>query len=57
MVREGRAASVSAAVATALLRDREQESLRTVVDNLLAETGGPLSAHERGEARRDLGLA
>jgi Arc/MetJ-type ribon-helix-helix transcriptional regulator len=56
-VRERRAASVSAYVAAALEEKAKLEHLREMLDDMLAETGGPLSAAERRDADQALGLA
>lgn len=57
MVRDGEAASISGAVAHALARHRETETMEDFLDELLAATGGPATALEIAEARRDLGLS
>jgi Arc/MetJ-type ribon-helix-helix transcriptional regulator len=55
-VREGRAASVSAYVASALEEKIKLDELSALLDEMLAESGGPLTAAERREADRALGL-
>lgn len=54
-VAEGRAASVSAYVAAALEEKSKLDDLATLLDEMLAETGGPLSAAEAAAADRGLG--
>lgn len=54
-VAEGRAASVSAYVAAALEEKAKLEDLASLLDEMLAETGGGLSARERKAADRALG--
>jgi antitoxin ParD1/3/4 len=54
-VAEGRAASVSAYVAAALEEKAKLDDLASLLDEMLAETGGPLSARERRQADRALG--
>ena len=56
-VRQGRARSVSAYVASALIEQEKVDDLAALLDDMLAETGGPLSAAERLSADRELGLA
>jgi Arc/MetJ-type ribon-helix-helix transcriptional regulator len=51
-VKEGRAASVSAYVAAALDEKAKLDDLRSMLDEMLAETGGPLTARERRAAAR-----
>lgn len=55
-VRQGRAASVSAYVATALEEKIKLDELSTLLDEMLAETGGPLTPMERRAADRALGV-
>ena len=55
-VRQGRAASVSAYVASALEEKAKLDELATLLEEMLAETGGPLSAAERRAADRALGV-
>jgi hypothetical protein len=55
-VREGRAASLSAYVADALEEKVKLDDLAALLDEMLAETGGPLTAAERRRADRDLGV-
>lgn len=54
-VAEGRAASVSAYVAHALEETAKLDDLASLLDKMLAETGGPLTAKERKAADRALG--
>jgi Arc/MetJ-type ribon-helix-helix transcriptional regulator len=56
-VRQGRAASVSAYVASALEEKAKLDELSALLDEMLAESGGPLSAAERREADQALGLS
>lgn len=56
-VRKGRAASVSAYVATALEERAKLDELETLLSEMLAESGGPLTAAERRAADRSLGIA
>jgi Arc/MetJ-type ribon-helix-helix transcriptional regulator len=55
-VRRGRAPSVSAYVA-ALEEKAKLDELSTLLDEMLAESGGPLSAAERRDADQTLGLS
>jgi antitoxin ParD1/3/4 len=54
-VAEGRASSVSAYVARALEEQTKLEDLHSLLEEMLAETGGPLTAAERRAADRALG--
>jgi len=54
-VAEGKAASVSAYVAAALEEKAKLDDLASLLDEMLAETGGPLTARERKAADRALG--
>ena len=54
-VAEGRAASVSAYVARALEEKAKLDDLASLLDEMLAESGGPLTARERKAADRALG--
>lgn len=54
-VRSGRAASVSAYVAAALEEKVKLDELSTLLDEMLAESGGPLTVAERRAADRALG--
>jgi antitoxin ParD1/3/4 len=54
-VAEGRAASVSAYVAQALTEQAKLDDLASLLTEMLAETGGPLTAAERRAADRALG--
>lgn len=56
-VRQGRAASVSAYVASALEEKAKLDELSTLLDEMLAESGGPLSPSERRAADRALGVS
>ena len=55
-VRKGRAASVSAYVAAALEEKAKLDDLASLLDEMLAESGGPLTAAERRAADQALGL-
>ena len=55
-VRHGRAASVSAYVAAALEEKAKLDDLSALLDEMLAESGGPLTATERRAADRHLGV-
>ena len=55
-VARGRAASVSAYVAEALEEKAKLDDLAALLQAMLAETGGPMTAAERREADRSLGL-
>ena len=55
-VRKGRAASVSAYVASALEEKVKLDDLASLLSEMLAESGGPLSAAERRAADRTLGV-
>ena len=55
-VRKGRAASVSAYVAAALEEKAKLDDLASLLDEMLAESGGPLTAAERRAADKALGL-
>ncbi len=54
-VAEHRAKSVSAYVAAALEEKAKLDDLASLLDEMLAETGGPLRARERRQADRALG--
>jgi antitoxin ParD1/3/4 len=54
-VAEGRATSVSAYVAHALEEQAKLDDLASLLDEMLAESGGPLTARERKAADRALG--
>lgn len=56
-VRAGRADSVSAYVAAALEEKAKLDELAELLAEMLAETGGPLSARERHVADEALGVA
>ncbi len=55
-VRQGRAASVSAYVAAALEEKVKLDELSALLDEMLAESGGPLTPAERRAADRALGV-
>ena len=54
-VADGRASSVSAYVARALEEQAKLDDLASLLEDMLAETGGPLTAEERKAADRALG--
>ncbi len=54
-VTEGRSSSVSAYVAEALEAKSTLDDLASLLDEMLAQTGGPLSADEQAAADRALG--
>jgi len=54
-VAEGRAASVSGYVAHALEEQAKLDDLASLLDEMLAETGGPLTTSEKSAADRALG--
>ncbi|HEY6506477.1 MAG TPA: hypothetical protein VIY56_00605 [Vicinamibacterales bacterium] len=56
-VKQGRAASVSAYVASALDEKAKLDDLSALLDEMLAESGGPLSAAEVRAADRAIGVA
>lgn len=56
-VRSGRAKSVSAYVADALEEKVKLDDLAELLDEMLADSGGPLKPAERRAADRSLGLA
>lgn len=56
-VRAGRASSVSAYIAAALEEKVTRDDLMAMFDEMLAETGGPLTAAEIRAADRKLGYA
>ena len=55
-VKAGRAESVSAYVTSAIAEKAKNEDLADLLQEMLAETGGPLTATERRDADRALGL-
>lgn len=55
-VREGRAPSISAYVAAALEEKAKLDDLKVMLDEMLAETGGPLNARECEAADAALGI-
>jgi Arc/MetJ-type ribon-helix-helix transcriptional regulator len=56
-VKKGRAESVSAYVAAALEEKSKLDELHELLQEMLAETGGPLSAREREAADAALGVS
>ena len=54
-VAQGRASSVSAYVADAIEQKSKLDDLASLLDEMLAHTGGPLTAQEVAEADRVLG--
>ncbi len=54
-VAEGRSSSVSAYVAQAMEEKAKLDDLASLLDEMLAATGGPLTASERRAADRALG--
>ena len=56
-VRKGRAPSVSAYVAAALEEKSKLDELDELLQEMLAESGGPLSAREREAADAALGVS
>lgn len=56
-VRSGQADSVSAYVAAALEEKVKLDDLAALLDEMLGESGGPLTAVERRAADRALGVA
>lgn len=55
-VRRGRAASVSAYVASAVAKQAESDDLAAMLDEMLAASGGPMTRTERAWADGALGL-
>lgn len=55
-VRRGRASSVSAYIAAAIEEKAKLDDLATLLDEMLAASGGPLTATERHAADRALGV-
>lgn len=55
-VRAGQAPSVSAYVAAAIDEKAKKDTLASLLDEMLRETGGPMTAAERRWADRTLGL-
>ena len=55
-VRKGRAASVSAYVASALEEKAKLDDLAALLDEMLAKSGGPLTPAERRAADKALGI-
>ncbi len=56
-VRRGHAPSVSAYVAVALEEKAKLDELSTLLEEMLAESGGPLTGAERRAVDRELGAA
>jgi hypothetical protein len=56
-VSRGHAASISAFVAAAIDEKAKLGELATLLDEMLAESGGPLTAAERRAADRALGIS
>ena len=56
-VREGRAPSISAYVASALEEKAKLDELDKMLDEMLGETGGPLTDREQAAASAALGIA
>ena len=56
-VRSGRASSVSAYVADAIEEKAKLADLASLLDEMLSESGGPLSVAEQRSADRMLGVA
>ena len=56
-VRRGRATSVSAYIAAAVEEKSKLYDLAALLDEMLAASGGPLSAAERRAADRALGIS
>jgi Arc/MetJ-type ribon-helix-helix transcriptional regulator len=56
-VRSGRSASVSAYIASAVEEKAKLEDLATLLREMLAESGGPLTEAERRQADEALGVA
>jgi hypothetical protein len=55
-VRQGKAKSVSAYVASAIEHKAKLDDLAALLDEMLAESGGPLTAAEKRAADRALGI-
>ncbi len=55
-VERGRATSVSAYIASALEEKAKHDELADLLDEMLAETGGPLTTAERRAADQSLGM-
>lgn len=55
-VREGRAPSISAYVAAALEEKAKLDDLEAMLDEMLAQTGGPLTERERVATDEALGV-
>jgi Arc/MetJ-type ribon-helix-helix transcriptional regulator len=56
-VRTGRASSVSAYIAAAIEEKSQKESLVELLDEMLLQTGGPMTSAERRKADRLLGIS
>ena len=55
-VRSGREKSVSGYIARAMEDRAKNDDLAALLEEMLEETGGPPTADERRQARRDMGL-
>lgn len=55
-VKERKAASVSAYVEAAVAEKAKQDDLAAMLDEMLEETGGPMTERERRDAERTLGI-
>ena len=55
-VKQGRAESVSAYVASAMAEKAKLDDLKGLLDEMLQETGGPMTSEERREAEAMVGL-
>ncbi len=55
-VREGRTPSISAYVTAALEEKAKLDDLKAMLDEMLAETGGPLTERERTAAAAAFGI-
>jgi len=56
-VRAGRAPSVSAYIAKAIEEHAKKDDLVALLDEMLEETGGPMTPAERRSAQQKLGLS
>jgi hypothetical protein len=55
-IRAGQAKTMSGYVASAIEQKADPDDLRRMLDEMLAETGGPLTAAEKRRVDRELGL-
>jgi len=55
-VQQGRSSSVSAYIAAAVEEKTKMDDLAALLDEMLADSGGPLTAKERSAADAALGL-